>query len=124
MFHWHKIDILLGTNSALGIGRASAHQFAQNGARAVYLCDFANNLLETHKRELNSLYPNTEIHTRQFDAGDEDSVRSVVEEAFAKYGRLDVFFANAGMAAGKLFTEITPDEFMKMMKTNTLRCDK
>jgi NADP-dependent 3-hydroxy acid dehydrogenase YdfG len=45
----------------------------------------------------------------------------VVEEAFNKYGRLDVFFANAGMASGKMFTDVTPDEFMKMMKTNTLR---
>jgi NADP-dependent 3-hydroxy acid dehydrogenase YdfG len=70
---------------------------------------------------LNLLYPNTEIHTRQFDAGEEESVKSVVEEAFNKYGRLDVFFANAGMASGKIFTDVTPDEFMKMMKTNTLR---
>jgi NAD(P)-dependent dehydrogenase (short-subunit alcohol dehydrogenase family) len=114
-------DSMLGTNSALGIGRASAHQFAQNGAKAIYLCDFSDSLLETHKRELNSLYPSTDIHTRRFDAGDEASVKKVVEEAFDKYSRLDVFFANAGMAAGKMFTEITPEEFMKMMKTNTLR---
>jgi len=115
-----KVCIITGTNSALGIGRATAHQFAQNGAKAIYLCDFADTLLETHKRELNSLYPKTEIHTRQFDAGEEESVKKVVEEAVSTYGRLDVFFANAGMAAGKMFTEITPDEFMKMMKTNTL----
>lgn len=114
-------DELIGANSALGIGRASAHQFAQNGAKAVYLCDFSDSLLETHKRELNSLYPNTDIHTRQFDAGDDASVQKVVEEAFNKYGRLDVFFANAGIASGKIFTEITSEEFMEMLKTNTLR---
>lgn len=110
-----------GTNSALGIGRASAHQFAQNGAKAIYLCDFADNLLETHKREINSLYPNVEIHTRSFDASDEESVKKVVGEAVSTYGRLDVFFANAGIASGKIFTEVTPDEFMRMMKVNTMR---
>ncbi|KIW06918.1 uncharacterized protein PV09_02587 [Verruconis gallopava] len=115
-----KVCIITGANSALGIGRATAHEFAQNGAKAVYLCDFVDDLLETHKRELNSLYPNTEIHIRQFDAGEEAAVKAVVEEAFNKYGRLDVFFANAGMAASKIFTETTPEEFMQMMKTNTL----
>lgn len=73
-----------------------------------------------HKRELNSLYPNVDIHTRQFDAGEEAAVKKVVEEALEKYGRLDVFFANAGMSSGKIFTETTSDEFMKMMRTNTL----
>jgi len=110
-----------GANSALGIGRATVHQFAQNGAKAIFVCDFTDQLLAVHKRELNSLYPKTEIHTRQFDAGDEASVKKVVEEALDKYGRLDVFFANAGIAGGKMFTETTSEEFMNMMRVNTLR---
>jgi NAD(P)-dependent dehydrogenase (short-subunit alcohol dehydrogenase family) len=116
--------VSLGTNSALGIGRASAHEFAQNGAKAIYLCDFVDSLLETHKRELNSLYPSTDIHTRQFDASDEASVQKVVEEAVSTYGRLDVFFANAGIGEGKVFTDTTADAFMRMMKVNTLRYDR
>ncbi|KLU92024.1 hypothetical protein MAPG_10971, partial [Magnaporthiopsis poae ATCC 64411] len=35
-----KVVIITGANSPLGIGRAAAHQFAANGARAVYLCDY------------------------------------------------------------------------------------
>jgi NADP-dependent 3-hydroxy acid dehydrogenase YdfG len=85
------------------------------------MCDYNDDLLAVHKRELNSLYPNVDIHTRQFDAGEEVAVKKVVEEALEKYGRLDVFFANAGMSSGKIFTETTSDEFMKMMRTNTLR---
>lgn len=110
-----------GTNSPLGIGRATAHQFAENGARAIYLCDFAATHLETHKREILSLYPSVEIHTRQFDAGDAPSVKAVVDDALSTYGRLDVFFANAGIVGiPKLFTEVEPEEFMRTMKTNTL----
>lgn len=85
------------------------------------MCDFNDDLFAVHKRELNSLYPNVDIHTRQFDAGDEPSVKKIVEEALEKYGRLDVFFANAGIASGKIFTETTSDEFMNMMRVNTLR---
>src|ERR1700712_231211 len=51
-----------GANSPNGIGRASAHQFANNGAKAVYICDFADKYLETHKREMNTLYPSVDVH--------------------------------------------------------------
>ncbi|KAJ9648039.1 hypothetical protein H2199_001816 [Coniosporium tulheliwenetii] len=115
-----KVVIITGCNSPMGIGRASAHQFAHNGAKAVYLCDFNNEYLEVHKRELNSLYPDVDIHVRQFDAGDEPSVKKVVEEALEKYGRLDIMFANAGISSMKVFYEATGEEFMKMMRTNAL----
>lgn len=111
-----------GTNSPLGIGRASAHQFAQNGARAVYICDYDNSNLETHKRELASLYPNVEIHTRKFDAANEEGVKAVVDDAVKTYGRLDIFYANAGIVGQpKLFTEITAEEFLGTLKTNVVR---
>ncbi|CAL3969398.1 hypothetical protein PZA11_006045 [Diplocarpon coronariae] len=116
-----KVVIVTGTNSPLGIGRASAHQFAQNGARAVYICDFSDSHLETHKREIVSLYPDVDIHVRRFDAADEDAVKSVVDEAVLTYGRLDIFFANAGIVGQpKMFTEISSDEFMHTLKTNVV----
>ena len=67
-----------------------------------------------HKRELNSLYPRVEVHTRQFDAGDEAAVKAVCADALEKYGRLDVFFANAGISSGKVFWEEDSEGFMKM----------
>ncbi|KAJ5239030.1 hypothetical protein N7468_003649 [Penicillium chermesinum] len=116
-----KVVIVTGANSPTGIGRASAHQFAHNGAKAVYICDFADSHLATHKREMESLYPGVDIHTRQFDAGDEKAVAGVIDEAVAKYGRLDIFFANAGVVGQpKIFTDIGGEDFMKTMKTNAL----
>ncbi|KAI4134077.1 MAG: hypothetical protein LQ347_001828, partial [Umbilicaria vellea] len=92
-----KVIIITGTNSPIGIGRATAYQYAHNGARAIYLCDFTSTHLSTYQAELSSLYPSVDIHTRQFDAGDEPAVKAVVDEALAKYGRLDIMFANAGI---------------------------
>lgn len=43
-----------------------------------------------------------------------------MQEALDKYGRLDVFFANAGISSGRVFWEEDSEGFMKMMKTNTL----
>lgn len=39
-----------------------------------------------------------------------------------KYGRLDIFFANAGIVGQpKIFSEITADEFLHTLKTNVVR---
>jgi NAD(P)-dependent dehydrogenase (short-subunit alcohol dehydrogenase family) len=111
-----------GANSALGIGRATAHQFAESGARAIYLCDFDGSNLEAHKKEITGLYPNVEIQTRQFDAADEAKVKAVVDDALERYGRLDIFFANAGITGPNvLFTDISAEDFMNVHKVNTLR---
>ncbi|MCJ1363667.1 hypothetical protein MMC16_002775 [Acarospora aff. strigata] len=116
-----KVVIVTGTNSPIGIGRASAHQFAHNGARAVYICDFSNEHLATHKRELESLYPDVDIHARHFDASNEQDMKRVVDEALEKYGRLDIMFANAGIVGQpKIFTDIDGEDFMKTMRTNVL----
>jgi NAD(P)-dependent dehydrogenase (short-subunit alcohol dehydrogenase family) len=117
-----KVVIITGANSALGIGRAAAHQFASHGAEAVYICDFDGSNLETHKREITALYPNVDVHTRKFDAADEAAVKAVIDDAVAKYGRLDVFFANAGVVGPhKLLGDITDQEFMDVLRVNTLR---
>lgn len=115
-----KVVIVTGANSAMGIGRATVHQFAQNGARVIYICDYNDDLLETHQKELKQLYPKVEVHARAFDAADEAEVEKVVQEAVAKYGRLDIFFANAGIATGAIFTETTSEDFMEVMRVNTL----
>ncbi|KAF1951441.1 NAD(P)-binding protein [Byssothecium circinans] len=114
------VIIITGANSLLGIGRATALQFAQHGAKALYLCDFDPSNLAFHARELTSLYPATTIHTQQFDAADEAAVKAVVDAALHTYNRLDVFFANAGTTSLKVFWEEDTEGFMKTLRTNTL----
>lgn len=106
----------------MGIGRATAYQFAHNGAQAIYICDLRDDYLTNYQRELESLYPDTDVHCRQYDAADEAAVRETVNEALEKYGRLDIMFANAGVAgSNRTFPEIDGGVFMKTMRTNVLR---
>lgn len=114
--------IVTGTNSPIGIGRAAAHLFAQNGAKAVFLCDLNTQHLETHKRELNSLYPDVAIHPHKVDVGEEADVEGVVNLALEKYGRLDVFYANGGISiTTERVLDGSAEKFMQTMKTNALR---
>jgi len=116
-----KVAIVTGCNSPIGIGRASAHQYAANGARAVYICDYATEHLETHKREMASLYPDCEVHAVKMDVGNEEQVKSVVDQCMAKYGRLDIMFANAGVTGvPNTFEHITYDAFMNTLRVNTV----
>jgi len=116
-----KVIIVTGTNSPLGIGRATAHQYARNGAKAIYICDYMTDHLETHKREIKSMYPSVDIQTRQIDAGEEKDIERVVNEVLDKYGRLDIFFANAGISiTAKGVMDSSAENFMKVMKTNAL----
>ncbi|PNY28444.1 3-oxoacyl-[acyl-carrier-protein] reductase FabG [Tolypocladium capitatum] len=116
-----KVVIITGANSPMGIGRATAHQFAESGARALYLCDRDGTHLEAHGRELAAAFPAVDVHARRFDATEEAQVKAVVDDAVQRYGRLDVFFANAGVTGKNVvFTDFSDDEFMSVLKINTL----
>lgn len=111
---------MTGANSALGIGRAACHLFAASGAAALYICDYDDTNLATHQREINALYPACAVTTKRFDATDEAQVRGVCDEAVATHGRLDVFFANAGVASTQPLHDLEADDFMRMLRVNLL----
>ncbi|PWW77793.1 NAD(P)-binding protein [Tuber magnatum] len=105
----------------IGIGRATALQYARNNLKALFICDFTNTNLPALESELHTLAPNVITHARTFDAADEASVAVVVQEALDKYARLDIFFANAGVLGGmKLVGDITVEEFVETLRINTL----
>jgi NAD(P)-dependent dehydrogenase (short-subunit alcohol dehydrogenase family) len=55
------------------------------------------------------------------DASSDEDVQGVINDALAKYGRLDVFFANAGVAKTQPMATETKDAFLDMMRINTWR---
>lgn len=116
-----KVAIVTGANSAIGIGRATVHQLAQHGAKAIYICDWMTENLETHRRELKELYPNVETHAVKLDVGDEEAVKKVVDDVIEKYGRLDIMFANAGVVGTHgMFDAIDAKQFMNTVRVNSL----
>jgi len=114
------VAIITGCNSERGIGRATALTFAANGAKAVVICDLADSNLKTWADEIGKRYPGTSVEWRQFDASDEQAIKQVVDETVSKYGKLDIFFANAGVAGGFRLDGISPEEFMRTLKINVI----
>ncbi|PHH70905.1 hypothetical protein CDD80_5667 [Ophiocordyceps camponoti-rufipedis] len=113
-----KVIIITGANSPTGIGRATAHLFAPT-AQALYLCDRETTSLEAAQSNgaLHSAFPGVDVRICRFDAASETDVKAVVDDAVARFGRLDVFFANAGVTGGE---EVSAEGFMDVLRVNTL----
>ncbi|QRV79157.1 Enoyl-(Acyl carrier protein) reductase [Ceratobasidium sp. AG-Ba] len=117
-----KVCIITGVGSMKGIGRATAFLFAHQGAKHLYLLDFDGENLPNLEESLRKEYPDVKVTVQQADAADEEAISGICKRAIKEEGRLDVFFANAGIANAEFFTDITEQDFMKMMRVNVLSC--
>ena len=94
-----KVAIVTGAGS--GIGKATVELFRREGA-IVIGADLKNADVEC-------------------DAGDDASVKALVDKAIADHGRLDIAFANAGISGGlaSIF-EQTPDDWTEILRVNLI----
>ncbi|KAL9931382.1 hypothetical protein V8E36_009779 [Tilletia maclaganii] len=117
-----KVAILTGCGSLLGIGRATALQFAKEGASHVYLTDLDDENLSSLKDIIKKDYPDVKVTTLALDAADEEAVKALCEQAVSENGQLDIFFANAGVATGAPLHSTDADEVDRVLKVNTVSC--
>ncbi|OBZ68037.1 3-oxoacyl-[acyl-carrier-protein] reductase FabG [Grifola frondosa] len=117
-----KVCVITGVGSLKGIGRATALLYAHEGAQHLYLLDFDPTNLPDLKATIEQKYPDVKVTTQEADAADEAIISAVCEQALQEEGRLDVFFANAGIASAQPLSEIGPDDFMEVMRVNALSC--
>ncbi|KAJ7924928.1 hypothetical protein B0H13DRAFT_1976758 [Mycena leptocephala] len=117
-----KVCIITGVGSVKGIGRASALLFAHEGAKHLYLVDFDATNLPDLKATIEKRYPDVKATTLQGDAADATLISGVCERALKEEGKLDVFFANAGIATANTLESTTSETFMNVMRINSLSC--
>lgn len=99
--------------------RATVYALAKRGPKAIYVTD----LYDTELGELANDIRKSGIDCipKAVDAASEKAVAALVKEAMDTYGRLDVFFANAGVATGTRLHDEDEESFMFMMRVNALR---
>ena len=79
------------TGGASGIGAAACRRFVEAGARVV-IGDLDGDKAQTLAAQLGAA-----AHAIQFDAGDTEQVRRLIEQGAAHFGRLDFLFNNAAL---------------------------
>lgn len=106
------------TGASVGIGKATALEFAKNGA-AVCLVDVNNEGMNAVVEEIKSL--GASVKAFVCDVSDEQRVREVVQEIIVEYGKIDVLVNNAGIwRTWKPFVETTSDDWKKRLSVNVL----
>jgi NAD(P)-dependent dehydrogenase (short-subunit alcohol dehydrogenase family) len=100
------------TGAAFGIGRATALRFAAEGARLV-LTDIQGEPLHALVEELRG--SGAEVEAVVGDVSVADDARRMIETAVARYGRLDVLVANAGIIPLGDILESTVEDWEQVM---------
>jgi glucose 1-dehydrogenase len=103
------------TGGANGIGRACAEAFAAEGADLV-IADLDEERGRQLAAELDA--GNARAIFVRTDVGDAGSVRRLVDETLAAFGRLDVLINNAGIIKTADFLEISEADFDAVLRVN------
>jgi len=110
----NKVAVITG--GALGIGKATAMRFAEEGA-VVALTDVKDDEGNAVVEEINDNGGTARFW--HLDVSDEEQVRTVFDAVDTTYGALDILVNNAGITgADKPTHELTRDEWEKLMSVN------
>ncbi|MBM3151574.1 MAG: SDR family NAD(P)-dependent oxidoreductase [Chloroflexi bacterium] len=107
--------VVLITGASAGIGRATAHLFAAQGARLV-LAARRLPVLQEVEHELSCFgVPLLLVRT---DIAREADLGRLVRQAQARFGRIDILVNNAGICRGGIFCEMDPEMLSEMLQSN------
>ncbi len=108
--------VILVTGASRGIGRDIAYNLALDGYNVIANYNKSEEAAKSLKQELEKNGINIDI--LKADVSEEKDIEKLIEFTIKKYGKIDVLINNAGISGEKLFTDISVEEFDKMMKTN------
>lgn len=105
------------TGAASGMGEQMAHQLAERGSHLV-LVDRDGDRLAGVAAAISSAHPRTQVHTEVADLSDIAALAGLVERILAVAPKVALLVNNAGIAAGGRFTDLTADEYDKVLAIN------
>jgi NAD(P)-dependent dehydrogenase (short-subunit alcohol dehydrogenase family) len=105
--------VVIVTGAASGIGRAAARRFAAAGAQGVVLADLDLAKTQAVADEFDGL-------AVACDVSIESDIQDLVNAARHRYGRVDVFFSNAGIIGREGGFELEDALWDKMWKIHTM----
>ena len=105
------------TGASRGIGRAAAECFGAAGHNLILTCSHSIDDLRETAAGLREKY-NIECLAIQADMGNEDEVRAL----FSSVNALDILVNNAGMAHIGLLSDMTSEEWHRIMAVNLDSC--
>ena len=102
--------VVLITGASRGIGRDIAIVLAKNGHKVIA------NYNKSEQQAIELQNENIEIY--KADVSRREEVHKMVEGILKKYGRIDVLINNAGISENKLFTDVSDQDWTRMININ------
>lgn len=109
--------VALITGASRGIGAATARLFAKAGARGVVI-NYHSNREAAEAVRADCIAEGADAIVIRADVGRVASVRSMVGKAVARFGRLDIVVANAGIWKEAAIEDMTESQWDETIDTN------
>jgi NAD(P)-dependent dehydrogenase (short-subunit alcohol dehydrogenase family) len=107
-----ELKVAIVTGGASGLGLATAIKLVENNIRTIIIGRNEQNL----KDAATKLGPLCSY--KILDLSNLKTIPALVEEIAAEYGKIDVLVNNAGINLKKDFTEVTDEDFERIIQTN------
>ncbi len=104
------------TGGSRGIGEAIVRILAESGCNVVLNYNKSEEKAKCIQDDLKNKGYNVEIF--KADVSDREECKKLIEFGIKTFGYIDVLVNNAGIAQYKLFTEITDEDWDRMMRVN------
>lgn len=98
------------TGAASGMGRATAHLFADEGAK-VAVADLGSDRVQAVVDEISVVHGDDRVLGRVCDVASTDSLRGLVDATVDRFGGIDIVVNNAGVSMVNSFLTGDDDEF-------------
>jgi NAD(P)-dependent dehydrogenase (short-subunit alcohol dehydrogenase family) len=105
--------VAIVTGAASGIGRSTAILFAREGSRLVL-----NDLDAQGLEALMPQMPRDRVRTVAGNVADENTARRLAQESISAFGHIDILVNNAGVHFVKDITDMTVEEWDRLMDVN------
>lgn len=109
-----KNKVVIITGGASGIGKETASAFAKEGAKVV-IADYADQGQSFAEALISQ---GSEALFIKTDVSDEEQVKSLISETVAKFGQLDIMFANAGIAKDAPAVDLSYEDWQRTIDIN------
>lgn len=111
---------VLITGGARGIGKAMSEAFAKEGYNV--LINFNKSEDEANELYTKLSEKNSYVKLFKADVSNRVEVENMIDYCVKEFGGLDVLVNNAGISQDKLFTDITDEDWDRMMNINLKGC--
>ncbi|MFH1399163.1 MAG: 3-oxoacyl-ACP reductase family protein [Candidatus Woesearchaeota archaeon] len=111
-----KDKVVLVTGSSRGIGKATALEFAREGAKIVVNYKTSKDKAEEVLKEINAI--GAKAIAVKADVSKKKDVDMLIGKAIEKFGSIDILVNNAGIAGSKTFDELSLTDWQSTFDVN------